>query len=180
MWVSWQTVSQKIKTALDQFTESMGQCISWLGLLLVICVFLVVLLRYGFNIGSIALQDSALYLHSLIFLGASAFTLKRNGHVRVDVFYRKMTIRQQALVNTFGTVFLLFPVCLFIGYSCWDYVVRSWIIQEASQDPGGLPFVYVLKTFLLVLVVTLLLQGFAELLRALLVLFGQEVEKTDD
>ena len=115
-----------------------------------------------------------MYLHSMVFLGASAYTLKHNGHVRVDVFYRNMSPRRQALVNSLGTVFLLIPVCLFIGLMSWEYVARSWRIMETSQDPGGLPLIYFLKSLLLVMVFTLLLQGMAELLRSLMILTGNE------
>ena len=170
MLFSYQKLIRKTVAGLDQFTEYTGRCISWLSLLLVIAVFLVVLLRYGFSIGSIALQDATVYLHALLFLGASAYTLKHNGHVRVDVFYRQMTTGQQALVDCLGSLLLLIPVCLFIAYSCWNYIAQSWAIHETSQDPGGLPFVYLLKSFLLILVITLLLQGLAEFLRALLIL----------
>ena len=158
-------------TFLDHLTVTTGKALSWLNLLLVLVVFLVVLLRYWLNMGSIAMQESAMYLHALIFLGASAYTLKQDSHVRVDVFYRKMTPRQRALVNSLGTLFLLIPVCLFIGLMSWEYIISSWQVMESSQDPGGIPLVYLLKSLILVLVVTLLLQGIAELLRSLLILF---------
>ncbi len=165
-------LARSVVAAIDQFTEHTGRLISWLTLLLVFVVCTVVVLRYLLNIGSIAMQESAMYLHAMVFLGASAYTLKHNGHVRVDVFYRTMSPRKQALVNSLGTVFLLLPVCLFIGVMSWDYIARSWHILEQSQDPGGLPFIYLLKSLLLVMVVTLLLQGVAELMRSLMILSG--------
>ncbi len=167
----WKSI-ERLVSAIDQLTEHTGRLISWCNLLLVVVVCLVVFLRYVLNIGSIAMQESAIYLHSIIFLGACAYTLKHNGHVRVDVFYRKMSLRQQALVNSLGTIFLLIPVCLFIGYMSWEYIASAWKIFETSRDPGGLPFIYLLKSLLLVMVVTLLLQGIAELLRSLIILFG--------
>lgn len=172
-------IRQSVK-ALDLITEHTGRLVSWASLLLVLVVCCVVVLRYLLNMGSVAMQESAMYLHALLFLGASAYTLKHNGHVRVDVFYRKMSPRQQALVNSLGTVFLLIPVCLFIGFMSWDYIARSWSIMETSQDPGGLPFIYLLKSLLLVLVFTLLLQGVAELLRSLMILTGQKPLETSE
>ena len=169
--VPWKKI-RTITDLLDSFTETIGKTISWLNLLLVLVVCLVVVLRYLLNLGSIAMQESAMYLHAIIFLGASGYTLKWNEHVRVDVFYRRMTPRQKALVNCFGTLFLLIPVCLFIGIMSWEYIASSWAVFETSKDPGGLPFVYLLKTLLMVLVVTLLLQGVAELLRSLMLIKG--------
>lgn len=169
--VPWNKIRVATKI-IDSLTESIGKTISWLNLLLVLVVCLVVVLRYLLNLGSIAMQESAIYLHAIIFLGASGYTLKHDDHVRVDVFYRRMNPRQKALVNSFGTLFLLIPVCLFIGLTSWEYIASSWAIFETSNDPGGLPFVYLLKTLLLFLVVTLLLQGIAELLRSLMVING--------
>lgn len=164
----------RVVAGIDRFTEATGKCISWFSLLLVLSVCLVVLLRYLFNVGSIALQEVAMYLHALIFLGASGYTLKHGEHVRVDVFYRRMSPRKQALVNSLGALFLLIPVCLFIGFMSWEYVLGSWAIQEASANPGGLPAVFLLKTLMLFLVFSLLIQGVAELLRSLLLLLKPE------
>ena len=171
----WETI-RAITGVIDSLTEIIGKTISWLNLFLVLIICLVVVFRYLLNLGSIAMQESAMYLHAIIFLGASGYTLKHDEHVRVDVFYRNMSPRYQALVNSLGTLFLLIPVCLFIGFMSWEYIASSWAIFETSNDPGGLPFVYLLKTFLLVLVVTLLLQGIAELLRSLMILSGTEQE----
>ena len=167
-------VLHRVVAGIDRLTERTGQLISWFNLLLVISVCLVVLLRYFLNLGSIALQETAMYFHALIFLGASGYTLKHQEHVRVDVFYRQMSPRNQALVNSFGTLFLLIPVCLFIGLMSWEYVVQSWAIMETSSDPGGLPAVFLLKSLILFLVVTLFMQGIAELLRSLLLLVDVE------
>ncbi|AMO54488.1 C4-dicarboxylate ABC transporter permease [Endozoicomonas montiporae] len=163
-------VLHRVVAGIDQLTEKTGQLISWFNLLLVLSVCLVVLLRYFLNIGSIALQETAMYFHALIFLGASGYTLKHQEHVRVDVFYRRMSPKGQALVNSLGTLFLLIPVCLFIGFMSWEYVVRSWSIMETSTDPGGLPAVFLLKSLILFLVFSLFLQGIAELLRSLMLL----------
>ena len=176
MRFSWSAVRTIVRT-LDSLTEHVGKAISWFNVLLVSVVCLVVILRYLFNMGSIALQESAIYFHAIIFLGASGYTLKHDEHVRVDVFYRAMSARHQALVNCLGTLFFLIPVCLFIGLMSWEYILNSWIILETSQDPGGLPFIYLLKSLILTLAITLLLQGVAELLRSVLILLQKDREE---
>ncbi|WP_257281639.1 MULTISPECIES: TRAP transporter small permease subunit [unclassified Endozoicomonas] len=173
MTTGWKMIRTAV-AGIDGLTERFGRLLSGFNLLLVVSVCLVVVLRYWFNSGSIALQELAMYFHALIFLGASSYTLKQGGHVRVDVFYNRMSARQRGWVNGLGTLFLLFPVCLFIGLMSFDYVSRSWRIMETSSDPGGLPLVYLLKSLILVFVVTLLLQGMAELLRSVLILAGKE------
>ena len=163
----------KVVAGIDRLTDKTGQLLSWLNLFLVSAVCVTVILRYWLNTGSIALQESAMYLHALIFLGASGYTLQQKEHVRVDIFYRRMSRRHQALVDSLGTLLLLIPVCVFIGLMSWEYVGQSWAIRETSADPGGLPLVYILKSMILMLVVTLLLQGVAEGLRSLMIFTGK-------
>ena len=129
-----------------------------------------VVLRYLFASGNIALQESATYLHSLIFMLGAAYTLKHDKHVRVDIFFRPASVRCQARINLVGTLLILFPVCLTLFYFSWDYVTAAWAIREGSQQTGGLPYLYLLKTCLLLLPLLLFLQGIAELGRNTLVL----------
>ena len=155
---------------IDQITEFFGRVISWLTLIMVITMFSIVVLRYAFNIGWIAMQESVLYMHGIIFMLGAAYTLKADGHVRVDIFYHSFSQKQQAWVNLLGTIFLLLPVTLFIFFISLDYVAKSWDIMEKSSEAGGLPIVYISKSLLLVLSVTLTLQGLAELMRNIIVL----------
>lgn len=173
MSTGWIFISKAV-AGIDSFTERLGRLLSWFNLLLVGSVFTVVILRYWFNSGSIALQEAGMYFHALIFLGASSYCLKNGGHVRVDVLYNRMNAKQQALVNSLGTLLLLMPVCLFIGLMSWEYVAQSWKIQEISQEAGGLPFVYLLKSLILFFVGTMILQGLAEFFRSVMILAGRE------
>ncbi|MGI0120050.1 TRAP transporter small permease subunit [Zooshikella sp. RANM57] len=164
------TILFKTTTKIDLLTEHIGRFVSWFSLLLMLSIFLVVLLRYVFNIGSIALQESAHYIHSFIFLTASGYALKHNAHVRVDILYRKMSRKRQAFIDAIGSLFFLLPVCFFIGIMSWDYVGKSWQILESSNEPGGIPGVFLLKTLILVMSSVLILQGFAEFFRSILIL----------
>ena len=168
-------ISNRAIHFIETFTEAFGKIISWLNLFLMLSVFAVVMLRYVLNMGSIALQELAVYIHSIIFLSACAYTLRHNGHVRVDIFYRRFTVRTRGIVDSLGTVFFLLPVCLFIGFISWDYIDRAWAIKETSHDPGGLPAVYLLKSLILVLVSTLTLQGIAELLKGIIAITSPQV-----
>lgn len=151
---------------IDAANTRFGQACAWLTLFLVIGTAIVVVLRYGFGIGATALQEAVLYAHALVFMGASAWTLQCNGHVRVDIFYQKFSGRRQALVEVLGNLLLLLPLCLFLGWSSWDYVSNSWATLEASSESGGLKFVYLQKSIILVLVVSLLLQGISDLIKS--------------
>ena len=150
---------------LESVSEFVGKSVSWLVVLLVLTTGLVVLLRYAFQTGSIALQESLIYINALFFTLGSAYTLKHDGHVRVDIFYSRFSPRGKALLNLCGTALLLIPFCLFILWASWDYVSLSWQLKERSAEGSGLPFVYVLKTTILLLAGMLLCQGLAELLK---------------
>lgn len=161
---------QKTVVLIDLITDFIGKVISWLTLAMVIVMFSIVVLRYGFNVGWIAMQESVLYFHGFVFMLGAAYTLKADGHVRVDIFYHNFSEKKQAWVNLLGGIFLLFPVCLFIFFISWEYVGNSWQIMEKSSEAGGLPFVYLSKSFILLMAFTLSAQGLAEIFRNILFL----------
>ncbi|MGB0466026.1 MAG: TRAP transporter small permease subunit [Pontibacterium sp.] len=158
---------------VDTISEWSGRAISWLTLGMVLVTFLIVVMRYLFNEGSVALQESVIYMHSFVFLLGAAYTLKHDGHVRVDIFYRPLGEKGKAIINIFGTLCLLLPVSIFIFYISWYYVASSWELLEASQEAGGIPLRYILKSCLLLMPTLMILQGIAELLRSVLVLTNQ-------
>lgn len=158
---------ERIARSLDQFAVRVGQTAAWLALALVIVTFSVVVLRYGFDIGSIALQESILYLHASLFLLGAAYTLKMDGHVRVDIIYQRLSARGQALVNLLGALLLLLPVCTFLLWISWDYVATAWSLHEGSPETGGLPFVYLLKTLIPLAAGLLILQAISQVLHSL-------------
>ncbi len=165
---------------LDLANAWVGRVIAWLALSMVLVTFLVVVLRYGFDLGSIALQESVTYMHAMLFMLGAAYTLQRDGHVRVDIFYQGFSRRGRAWVNLLGTLMLLVPVCLFILASSWGYVAESWAVHEGSREAGGLPYVYWLKTLMLLMPLLLLLQGIVWVLRNGLLLAGVEAALPGD
>jgi len=165
----------KIILHIESLLERIGRLVSWLTLGMVVVTFAVVILRYFFNIGWIAMQESITYMHAMVFMLGAAYTLRHEGHVRVDIFYERFSDKSKAWVNLFGTLLLLFPFCIFIIWTSWAYVGQSWQVFEGSQEAGGLPAVWLLKSLILFLPVLLLLQGLALLLRSLLTLRGQPV-----
>ena len=162
-----------IAQAFSAANAFLGKACAWLTLFLVLGTAIVVILRYGFGIGATALQEAVMYGHAMIFMGAAAWTLQRGGHVRVDIFYQKFSGRRQALVEILGNILFLLPFCLFLGWNSWDYVSASWSTLERSNESGGLAFVYLQKTIILVLVVSLVLQSLAEVIRFSYVLLGR-------
>ncbi|WP_457675599.1 TRAP transporter small permease subunit [Thiolapillus sp.] len=157
---------------LEAIAEFTGRLVAWATLLMVLVTFAVVVLRYAFNTGWIAMQESITYLHALVFMLGTAYTLKHDGHVRVDIFYQKFGEKGRAWINLLGTALLLYPLMIFILWISWDYVSESWKVMEGSREAGGLPGVFLLKTLLLLMPVAMMLQGLALMLRCLAVIRG--------
>ncbi|WP_438862933.1 TRAP transporter small permease subunit [Neptunicella sp.] len=155
----------QIQTFIDQLHSRLSQLISWFTLAMVLLTLLIVILRYGFNMGWIAMQESVMYLHAAVFMLGAAYTLKVDQHVRVDVFYRNFSTKTKALTNLMGTLLLLMPVNIFILVISWQYVMNSWELLEGSPEAGGLPLVFVLKSLILLFSISLCLQGLAEIIR---------------
>ncbi len=157
---------------LDSFSEIIGKSAAYFSVLMVLVTCYVVISRYVFNTGSIAIQESVLYINAIVVFGSVGYTLKHNGHVRVDVIYGPSSLRYKSWVNLLGSIFLLMPVSIFILLYCWEYVMSSWAILEDSPEANGLPFVYLLKTIILLMCFFLILQGLVEILRNFCHLFA--------
>lgn len=145
------------------FSDLTGRAISWLTFVMMLLMTAVVLLRYGFNMGWIAMQESVLYLHAFVLMLGMAHTLSKNEHVRVDIFYRRFTPSKQKWVNIVGHALFLIPTCIFVMVMSWQYVSQSWQILEGSQEAGGLPLVYLLKSLLIVSPFLLVLEAMAQI-----------------
>lgn len=159
--------NHRIVHTLDAINEWIGSRVSWLTLAMMFITCLIVVARYVFNLGSIALQETVMYLHGIVFMLGISYTLKHQGHVRVDIFYSKLSTRNKAIIDLFGTVVFLLPVGMFILLSSFNYVSFSWSLSEESAQPGGLPGVFLLKTLIPLMAILLLIQGFAEIGRML-------------
>ncbi len=155
---------------IDTFSDRSGRLLAWLVLAMALLTTVVVIMRYGFNVGSIMAQEAVTYMHGTLFMLGAAYALKSGAHVRVDIFYRNFSPRGRAWVNCLGGIVFLMPLCAFIGFSSWNYVTESWLIHEASPEPGGIPAVFLLKSVIPLMAFTLFLQGLAETLRNALVL----------
>ena len=160
----------RLANRLERLSTLTGRAVAWLTLFMVLVTSLVVTLRYVFDIGYIWMQESVLWMHALVFLLAAAYTLARDEHVRVDIFYRRMQPRSRAIVDLAGSLFLLVPTAVFILVTSLDFVSVAWRVSESSPEAGGLPGLYLLKTAIPVAAGLLLLQSLAWVLRSVAVL----------
>ena len=170
----------KFSSLVDRFIDKLGQVTAWFSLLMVLMTTIIVILRYGFGMGWIAMQESVIYMHAAVFMLGIAYTLKHDEHVRVDIFYQKFSAKNRAWVDLLGTLFILLPVCGFIFYFSLDYVVRSWRILEDSGEAGGIPAVFILKTLIIVMPILLGLQGIATAIKQLLTIVDFDTDLKQD
>ena len=167
---------KNIINSIDILNETIGRAASWLVLAMVLLICYDVTMRYSFHQGSVALQELEWHLFALIFLLGSAYTLKHNNHVRVDILYQSQYLsnKHRALINIFGILLFLIPFCVLILITTWPFVENAYYYLEGSPDPGGLPYRYLLKGSILVAFTLLILQGLAELLKNYLILTKQD------
>jgi TRAP-type mannitol/chloroaromatic compound transport system permease small subunit len=159
---------------LDRISVFLGKTSAWLTLLMVIVTFIVVVMRYVFDVGFIWLQESVVWMHAFVFMVGAAYTLQQEEHVRVDIFYRDMSPQRKAWIDIIGVVLFLLPLCFFLAWKAADFVAVSWQLEESSRESGGLPYplIPLLKTVLIVMPLTVGLQGVALLMRSLAALRG--------
>jgi len=164
----------KILVSIESFIDWSGRTVSWLSLLLVLVTFLVVVLRYIFDTGSIALQETTTYFHAAVFLIGMAYTMQQDAHVRVDIFYTHFSKKTQAWINLLGALLLLLPFMLFISWISWQYIADSWSVLEGSREAGGLPGVFLLKSLILFMSGLLSLQALTQVARNIGVILSDE------
>jgi len=167
--------TEKLRGRLDRISTASGQAAAWLTLFMVIVTFVVVVMRYVFDAGWIWVQESVVWMHAMVFMLGAAYTLRSEEHVRVDVFYRTMGEQRRAWVDLIGVLIFLMPLCLFLAWKSFDFVTQSWSLREASRESGGLPYPFIpmLKSVLLLMPITVALQGLSLLLNSLQTLRGK-------
>ena len=160
---------------VDWLNEKVGYAVSWLTTLMVLVVCYDVLTRYLLKKSSIAVQELEWHLFALIFLLGAAYTLKHNRHVRVDVLYSNFSVRTKALIDFLGSLIFLIPFSVLVIWSSRTFVANSFMFQETSPDPGGLPARYILKAAIPAGFLLLLLQGIALAMSSFLTMLGREL-----
>jgi len=150
---------------IDAFNCFLGHKVSWLCLVIVCLMFINVVQRYALSSNAIWQQELVQYLHAVIFLSVSGYTLRNNRHVRVDVFYEKMSFKKRKIVDITGTVILLIPVNVAIIYFSYGFIEGSWNIYEGSRESGGMPGVFLVKTFIVIFAITVALQGLSAIIK---------------
>ncbi len=174
----------RVATQIDRLNERIGRFVYWLALVMVLLGAYNALARYidrftGWGMSSNTYIELQWYLFSVLFLLGAAYTLKHDKHVRVDVFYGRLSSRGKAWINLLGTLLFLFPFCTLMLIMSWPSVVNSWSVWEMSPDPGGLPR-YPIKTIIPIAFVLLILQGVSMTIRQVAILKNEGASTNDE
>lgn len=165
----WASVINKMNTGI-------GTVMAWAVVLMTGIIVYDVGMRFLFQMGSVSLQEFEWHLFGIIFLLSAAYTYRQDGHVRVEIIYQNLTKVQQSKINLFGNIFILMPVCLLVMWTSIPFVSNSFAFAETSPDPGGLPLRWLIKLAIPTGFFLLLLQGFADSIKHLLILGGEDSE----
>ena len=157
--------SRNLIEFFDKINTVTGNCVRWFALVMVLLQFAIVVLRYVFGISFIFLSESVLYMHAGLFMLGAGYTLLVDSHVRVDIFYARLSSRHKSIVNILGTALLLLPSMLALMYFSWPSVWRSWAILEGPISVGGIPASFLLKTLIPLFCLLLIIQGISCLLK---------------
>ena len=163
--------------AIDRLNGAIGRAAAWAVLAMVLVQFAIVTLRYAFGFGSLWMQESLHYLLAILVLFAASWTLKSDGHVRVDIFYADAAARTKAKVDLAGALLLLIPFMAAVIWFAWPYAGRAWSIMEGSRESGGIPLVFLLKSSIPAFAALLLLQGLAQAMSSALTLMADEPQR---
>lgn len=149
---------------IDIINGGIGRTVCWLAVSMVVVQFFVVVLRYGFGLGFVWMQESIIYMHSYMFMLGAAFTYYIDGHVRVDILYGSMSDKGKAWVNLLGSTLFMIPMSLALFYYAFPVVVSSWEVLESSKETSGIPAVFILRSALLIFPVMMILQAISSII----------------
>lgn len=167
---------ESLVRTIDEINDRVGKGVSWLSFSLVILVVFDVLMRYVFKRSFVAVQEAEWHIFALFFLIGGGYTLLKDSHVRVDIFYQRMSARVQAWINLIGVLFFLLPGCYLVMKTSSKFAWTSWLVREASADPGGLPARYLLKGVVALAFLLIAIQGVSMGLKSLMFLVGKPLD----
>ncbi|MFD1913166.1 TRAP transporter small permease subunit [Halodurantibacterium flavum] len=163
-----------IMRAINGLNRLVGNIFAWLAVGIVLVCFWVVVERYVFLNTRLWMQDLYVWMNGAMFTAVAAFALYRNDHVRVDIFFRPASLRAKAIMDFVGVLIFLLPFMYVVWVYAWPNVIRSWARYEASANFGGMPGLFILRSFILAFAALVALQGLSMLIRSVLILARRE------
>ena len=170
---------KKLSHWIDSLNLWVGRVVAWSTALVVVVVFVDVVMRYAFNTSFVFTQELEWHLFAFIFLMGAGYTLLKDGHVRVDIFYQRLSPKAKAWIDLVGVFLFLIPGCYLIIATSIPFVQNAWAVNEGSPDPGGIPYRFLLKACIPAGFILVLLQGISLGIKSLFTILGEELDTGD-
>jgi len=164
---------------LERIIELVGKACSWIWVILIVLIVINVALRYIIGTNFIAMEEMQWHLYAVGYLMALSFAILYDGHVRVDVVAERLTMRTRAWIELFGLLLLLLPFAYVVIVWAIPFVQRAYQIGEVSAAPGGLPYRWAIKSFIIIGFGFIVIAAIARILRVSAFLFGLPRPKND-
>ncbi|MBI2312415.1 MAG: TRAP transporter small permease subunit [Betaproteobacteria bacterium] len=156
---------------VDPFIRGTGQISSWIWPLLVAVITVNVLLRYVIGRGLIEFEEIQWHFYAIGFLIGLAWCFEADDHVRIDVLHEHFKFRTQCWIELVGILVALVPFIFVVVWYSVPFIAYSYSVHEISEAPGGLPYRWAIKAFLLIGFVLLGIATLSRLTRVYAALF---------
>ena len=163
---------QRLSARLDAINAAVGRAAAWLSLPIIAIVVIDVVTRRFLTLGSVTLQELEWHLHAVMFLFCAAYAYIDDTHVRVDILRARLGEVPRAWIELIGAVLFLTPYALVMVILGSQFVIDSYLLNEVSDAPGGLPYRFVIKSALPIGFLMLAMQGFSTAVKQILILKG--------
>lgn len=161
-----ETAAGGISGRIDGVILAVGRFLSWANGILILVIVLQVTLRYGFGRGMVALEELQWHLYAVAFMFGQSYALVTDAHVRVDLLHSRFSWRAREWIEILGTVLLLLPFIVALGYYGIEFFQQSWVHGERSTAPMGLPFRWAIKAVIPVSLAFFALAAVSRVIRA--------------
>lgn len=170
-------MKERLALIARQINSGAGFLAGVSALVLVAITIVDVVLRYLFRAGSVAVQELEWHFYALIFLLGGGYALLESAHVKIDIFYNRLSVRNQNIITILGHILFLFPFCILLFWTSIPFVMAAFTApMEHSPDPGGLPYRFIIKAAIPIGAFLLALAGLADLLEKLSALIGAKAK----
>jgi TRAP-type mannitol/chloroaromatic compound transport system permease small subunit len=149
---------------LDALIRTIGHCVMWANIVLIVVIILQVVLRYGFGRGLVVLEELQWHLYAVGIMFGASYAQILDNHIRVDIIHSRLSDKWKLRWDLFGIVFLLLPFIVVIFHQSLDFVAESFRLGERSDAPLGLPWRWAIKA---VIPISFALLGVATISRAI-------------
>jgi TRAP-type mannitol/chloroaromatic compound transport system permease small subunit len=156
---------------IDRVNAFIGKGVIWLILLAVLVSAGNAISRKLFDLSSNAWLELQWYLFGAAFMGAAAYTLQQNEHIRIDVFYGSRSRKTQHWIDLLGHIFFLLPFAALMAWLLWPYTIQAYVGGQVSSNAGGL-IIWPARAILLIGFIMLVFQAVAEIIKKIAVMRG--------